>query len=153
MVRGLTIVVNNVVSHQRLVDVAKVVYGFDLPEVIKAFVITRPSGSAAQIGVPEVSKLAYKLGKPLIILPTINDAIELFTPAKVFIVYRTEDSQPLEDVEVSDNSMFVFSCSDVGFTKNELSLGTHVYPTKFRPGIGPAAEVALTLYIVTLKTR
>ncbi len=151
MVRGLIVVANNALSPQKLIDVARVVYNFEYPDLISTLVIAKPSGSAAQVGIPEVSKLAYKLGRSLIILPSINDAIELLKPSKVFLICRTDNSQPLEVTEIPDNSMLVVSCSDTGFTKTELSLGTHVFPKYFNSGVGPAAETALSLYIIALR--
>lgn len=151
MVKGVFLAANNASSPQRLVDVAKVVYNFERSDIIEALIITKPVGSAAQVGVPEVSKLAYKLGRRLVVLPSINDALELLRPTKVFLVCRTEESQPLEVAEVVSGSLFVISCSDVGFTKNELALGMHVYPKHFNSGIGPAAEAALTLHALASK--
>lgn len=145
------IVVNNVSSPQRLVDVARVIYNSEYSDLVKAFVITRIGGNVAQVGLPEVSKLAYKLGKPLIILPTVNDAIELFNPTDIYLIHRSPDSQYLEDLELRNNSMFLFSGSDSGFSKNELLLGKHTYFKGFNQGVSLIAEVAITLYILTLK--
>jgi len=152
MVKDLIVVANNASSPQRLVDIAKVVYSFEYSEIVNALVITRPTGSAAQVGIPEVSKLAYKLGKSLIILPSVSDAVELIKPSNVFLIYKGDDSKPLETVEIPNNSMIVVSCSDTGFTKSELALGTHVFPRYFNSGIGPVAEVALSLYIIALRS-
>ncbi|MEM2757298.1 MAG: RecB-family nuclease, partial [Sulfolobales archaeon] len=74
MIKGLFIVANNASSPQRLIDVAKVVYNFEYSNIINTLVITKPVGSAAQVGIPEISKLAYKLGRTLVILPSINEA-------------------------------------------------------------------------------
>lgn len=152
MVKGLIVVANNASSPQRLIDIAKVVYSFEYSEIVNTLVVTRPTGSAAQVGIPEISKLAYKLGKPLVVLPSINDAVELLKPSNVFLIYRGDDSKPLETIEVPNNSMIVVSCSDTGFTKGELALGTHVFPRYFNSGIGPVAEIALSLYIIALRT-
>ncbi|MEM2757595.1 MAG: RecB-family nuclease, partial [Sulfolobales archaeon] len=81
-----------------------------------------------------------------------NEALELFKPAKVFLLCKTDVSQELESVEVPDNSMIIVSCSDAGFTKSELALGTHVYPKYFNPGIGPVAEITLSLYTLASRT-
>lgn len=69
-------------SVQRIIDFLKTVYalGGATPVIIK------PVGAAAQIGVPEAHKIAYKLGKPLIVLPEITDLKELFNPAKIYYI-------------------------------------------------------------------
>ncbi len=151
MVKGLIVVANNASSPQKLVDVAKVVYNFEYPDLVSALVVTKPVGTAAQVGVPEISKLAYKLGKPLIVLPSISEAVELLKPSKIYLICKSDDYQPLEAVDIVDNSMLVVSCSETGFIRSELALGTHVFPKHFNSGIGPAAEVALTLYSIALR--
>lgn len=69
-------------SVQRIIDFLKTVYalGGATPVIIK------PVGAAAQIGVPEAHKIAYKLGKPLIVLPEITDLKELFKPPKIYYI-------------------------------------------------------------------
>lgn len=151
MIKYLVVVVNNISSPQRLIDVAKVVYNSGISNIIKAFVLTRVGGNVIQSGIPEVSKLAYRLGKSLVILPTLNDAIEVFTPTNVFLVSKSPDSLLLEDLELSDDVMLVFSGSDSGFTKNELALGRQVYFKGFNQLVSPVAEVALALYLINLK--
>jgi len=151
LIKHLVIVINNISSPQRLIDIAKVVYNSEVSNLIKAFVLTRVGGGVIQSGIPEVSKLAYKLGKSLVILPTLNDAIEVFNPSKVFLVGKSPDSLLLEDLELSDDTMLAFSGSDSGFAKNELALGRQVYFKGFNQLVSPVAEVALTLYIINLK--
>lgn len=153
MARNILVAANNASSPQKLIDVAKVVFNFEYSEIVSALIVTKPVGSAAQIGIPEVSKLAYKLGKTLVILPSVNDAIELFKPTKVLLLCRTNETQPIETIDIPDNSMIVASCSDVGFTKSELALGIHTYPKHFNYGIGPAAEIALSLHALASKVN
>lgn len=146
----LIIVVNGVSSPQKLIDAAKVVYSFE-HDLVSAFVITKPTGMAAQVGIPEVGKLAYKLGKTLVILPSLNDAIDLFKPNAVYLIYKSDTSIPLEEVEISEKTMIVISGSDGSFSKNELAVGRCVYPRNFIQNLNPAAELALALYILSSK--
>lgn len=56
-------------SVQRILDFVKTIYSYEnaIPVIVK------PIGAAAQIGVPEAYKHSYKVGKPLIILPELQD--------------------------------------------------------------------------------
>ncbi len=145
---------NNVTSPGRLTDTARVVYNFSSIEV-KGFIVTKVSGMAAQVGVPEVSKWAYRLGKPFLILPELKDVIELIKPTKVYLVVKTSESKPLESMQLSedDRVLLVVSGSDDGFTKKELGLGQQIYPEDFREPVGPAAEIAVTLHFLKERIR
>lgn len=56
-------------SVQKLLDFLKTAYAVKslIPVVIKPF------GAAAQVGIPEAHRIAYKLGRPLIVLPELSD--------------------------------------------------------------------------------
>ncbi len=148
-------VLNNVASPQRLVDSVKTAYSIESKIHVKAFIITKVSGMAAQTGLPEASKYAYKLGRPLIILPTLKDAIELLSPAKtILITKRSSNSRSLEDLEPTTEGvlMIVVSGSDGEFSKSELALGEHYHVPAFTY-LTPSASIALSYYIVEKKIK
>ena len=146
-------VLNNVTSPQRLIDAVKTAYSIESGPRIKAFIVTKVTGMAAQTGLPEASRYTYKLGKPLIILPTLKDAIELLNPARIILITkRSDNSKSLEDVEVSgsDTLMIVVSGSDSEFAKSELALGDHFHIPLFT-FLTPSASIALSYYIIKRK--
>lgn len=147
----LIVVVSNVSSPQRLIDFAKLVYG--LSNLRSSLVFTRVSGMAAQTGVPEVSKYLYRLGKPLLILPSPNDVIDLLRPDKVLVIAKTEISRDIEEV-VSDlrgRVALIINGSDTPPPKTELSLGDHVMVRELDPSTPPQAVLAVMLYVITKK--
>lgn len=149
----LVFVLNNVASPQKLVDSVKTAYGIVSKPRIRAFVVTKVSGMAAQTGLPEASKYAYKLGMPLIILPVLKDAVELLSPIKtILIVKESDNSMSLEELEplAEGTLMVVVSGNDGEFSKSELALGEHYHI----PGLTyltPSASIALLHYIIKKK--
>lgn len=137
---------HNVTSSQRLIDFARVVFNFD----IKYLVITKASGTAAQVGIPEISKLAFKNNRSIIILPDLKDAVELLKPKETFLVsYNQGKEFPndiLKDINKDESYYFVFSGIESGFTKLEQSLGTTVKISNISSDIGPAAMASIFLY-------
>ena len=132
-------------SVQRLEDVAKLVFNFGDP--VKGLIVTKPSGVAAQVGLPEVSKLAYRLDKTVLILPDIKDAIELLDPSKVLTISyefgRKVSELKLE--EVNGKILLVVGTSDPGLSKVESELGECIYPSWVAGDVGPVASLALIL--------
>lgn len=140
---GIIVVAHNAGSVQRLVDVARVAYAFD---AVKLLVATKPYGAAAQTGVPEVQKMALKRGRGFMVLPSIEDAVELLGPSRVYTVsWDYGEKIGLGGLDV-DGAMIVLGLTDPGLTKREAGLGTPVYPRGVSASLGPAAELALLLY-------
>ena len=67
------IIVHNVSSVQRLTDIARFILTYTMKQEVPLLVLSRVSGSAAQTGLAEVSKLAYKLGRPILITEGLED--------------------------------------------------------------------------------
>ncbi len=101
-------------SVQRIMDFVKTVYNFGeaTPVIIK------PIGAAAQIGVPEAYKLSYKLGKPLIVLPSINDLVEIFKPSKTY--YITGKGVPIDPAELSTDTAIVLPGGEMEPSRDEI---------------------------------
>jgi len=147
----LVVVVNNVSSPQRLIDFAKMVYG--LINLKSSLVFTRVSGMAAQTGVPEVSKYLFRLGKPLLILPTPQDVIDLLKPDRVLVLAKTEVSKDIEEVasDLKGKVALVVNGGDTPPSKTELSLGDHVMVGELDPSTPPQATLAIALYVIAKK--
>ncbi len=144
------IVFHEVSSVQRLQDMAKLAYGFANETIL---VVTKPSGAAAQIGIPEIGRLAYRNNKPLIVLPDIKDAIELLKP-KIVLTISDKYGEPLsidKIAEILSNSndtvMIIASGTETGLSKEEAYLGKPIKPPT-QGDIGPIASTAILLYIL-----
>ncbi len=118
----MILVLHNVTSTQRLIDTARIAFDNDA-----MFVVTKPGGTAAQAGIPEVSKLAYRMGKPFLVLPELKDAIELLSPEKVFLI--SNSGRKLTGDDLKGKVMVVLPGTESGFTKFELTLGEQVSVT------------------------
>lgn len=147
----LIVVVSNVSSPQRLIDFARLVYG--LSDLRSSLVFTRVSGMAAQSGVPEVGKYLYKLGKPLLLLPSPQDVVELLKPDKVLVLAKTEISRDIEEIvgSLRGRVALLVNGGDTPPTKTELSLGDHVMVGGLDPSLPPQATLAIILYVIMKK--
>jgi len=128
-------------SVQRLEDFAKFVFNFGDP--LKALIITRPSGVAAQVGVPEVFKLAYKLDKNIMVLPDIEDAIETVRPEIVYTI--NYDYGEEGELEIKERTMIIVGLTDPGLTKVEAQKGNAIKPRGVEGDVGPLGSLALLL--------
>jgi len=136
---------HNIASYQRLMDFSKAVFNFD----IKYFIITKVSGTAAQTGIPDLSKVAFKQGKSFIVLPDLKDAIELLQPDTVYLLLNNTDKELQPDsIDSNKKILIVFSGIESGFTKIEQSLGEMVRLPKIKLDIGPVASLGALLYCV-----
>nr|WP_236748920.1 RecB-family nuclease [Acidianus manzaensis] len=136
---------HNTTSSQRLIDFAKVIFNFD----IKYFVITKVSGTAAQVGIPEVSRLAFKNNKSIIILPDLKDAIDLLKPTQTLLIGYNQGQEfksDFIDKNVNGTYYIVFSGIESGFSKLEQSLGTTFKIPYLNSDIGANALASIFLY-------
>ncbi|BFI75296.1 RecB-family nuclease [Sulfurisphaera ohwakuensis] len=139
----LFIVLHNISSTQRIIDFAKLIFNLN----INHFIVTKVGGVAAQAGVPEVSKLAYKNNKSFIILPDLKDAIEIFKPEVVYLFTQSAEKTFTKDL-LKDKSrvMLVFPGNESGFNKLELNLGEPVKIEGLSNEISPVALVGIVAY-------
>lgn len=88
--KELYVVLYSPSSVQKLLDFLKTIYAvnFSIPVIVKPF------GAAAQIGIPEAHKVAYRLGKPLIVLPELADLDHVLRCDALY--YLTEDGKEVE---------------------------------------------------------
>jgi len=145
------VVLNNVSSPQRLIDTAKVTYSANM-DFVKGFIAVKVTGMAAQTGVPEVSRVAYKLSKTFMVLPTIKDAVEILKPTKIVMLVDSEVSEDLSSLRINDEDRILLIVSGIenGFTKAELGLGIPVTIREFTQ-LPPAPATALALYVLKNK--
>ncbi|MGB9709825.1 RecB-family nuclease [Infirmifilum uzonense] len=146
-------VLHNTQSSQRLAEVARTVYGLGFNYLI----VTKAVGSAAQVGVPEAQKLAYKFGRNLLVLADLSEAIELLQPRKVLLVMPGKYggrglhealAEAAKELREGDKVFLVFGGVEPGLSQRELKLGEMVSPEGVEEDIGTVALVAISLYRV-----
>ncbi len=145
-------VIHDVSSAQRLIDMARTVYGLGY----RVLVATKVYGAAAQSGVPEAMRLALRLGRSFVTLPELHDAVELFSPETVILVSRDygEEVEPVSLREAArGKTMIVFGGGEPGLTKNDVALGRAVYPRGVSGRLSPVAEAAIILYALLEEPR
>ncbi len=121
----LYIVLYTVSGVQRVVDFVKTVYslGRGVPVIVK------PIGAAAQIGVPEANRYAYRLNKPLLVLPELRDMVEIFGVDKMYIIHRVGRETTLGEIcrKASEyKRVAIVIPGDMEYSKQDLALGEPV---------------------------
>jgi SpoU rRNA methylase family enzyme len=140
----LIVVLNNVTSVQRLLDFSRVAL---TSGEVKYLVLTKVGGTAAQAGVPEVHKQAFRSSKGLLVLPELRDAIEILSPEAVYMISSTGKNELNgEELLRAKRVMVVFSGVEPGFSKLEESLGLHVKLPGVNDDIGPSSLLSVFLY-------
>ena len=133
--RELYLGLHNITSSQKLIDFSKLAFNI---KYIKYLIITKAGGTAAQSGIPEVNKIAFKLNKPFLVLPELKDAIELLQPDITLLISQYAE-KPLDflKLEKYKKIFVVFSgLEGSGFNKIEQSLGEHVKVLEEVPELG-----------------
>ena len=134
-------------SPQRLLDVARLAFSSSVVDILA---VIRPSAMAAQVGVPEVGKLAYKTGRRLAILPQIQDLSEVMGVSTIAFLVHDESAYSLEEVlkESGESIAIVIQGGDTPFTKGDLALGKPVKHSMPEIPPIPAADAALVIETV-----
>ncbi|MCE4606347.1 MAG: RecB-family nuclease [Desulfurococcales archaeon] len=141
------LVLNNTSSPSRVMDFIKI--GSSMG--VKEFAYTKVYGAAAQTGIPDAFKYAYKNGLSLVVMPTLEDFVETVKPGLTILLTGTgqELSDLLEKYQASSSSIaLVFDGSDAGFDPLERKFGAQAYLREVPGRLPVVAEVALSLYIV-----
>jgi len=148
MLDNVVVCIHNVASPQRLVDAAKVVFSLGDAKVLAA---SRVTGMAAQTGVPEVMRYAYKLKKSFLVFPTLQDVIDLLRPDDVLLLVPEgfPEAENLESKDIQNKRvLLVISGSDDGFTRADLGLGSAVYLPGVKEFLPSVAFIAISLWIL-----
>ncbi|KSW12134.1 hypothetical protein CF15_05040 [Pyrodictium occultum] len=143
----VAVVVHDVSSAQRLIDMAKLVYGLGFTHLVA----TKVYGAAASSGVPEAMRLALRLGRSFSVLPSVKDAVEILSPGRIVVVSR-EYGEPVdpwsyaEKLAGEESLMIVLGGIDAAPGRDVAGLGEAVYPVGSEGRLTPVAEAALLLY-------
>jgi len=152
--RNVLPTLHNVYSPQKVLEAARLVYGLGY----RNLVVTKASGAAAQAGVPEAQKIALKRGTNLFYLADLDDALELFKPARVYLFvpegYAEREFVPRVVREEAESSrvLLVFGGAEPGLSKREMEMGVPVY----LPGLSEHSTVgtlAVALYLLVLDAK
>ncbi|MEM4576857.1 MAG: RecB-family nuclease [Candidatus Nezhaarchaeales archaeon] len=149
-------VLHNVFSAEVVKQFAKLCYGLGF----KTIVISKPSGAAAQAGLPEAQKLALKKGRALIVLSGLEDLIELFKPSQiVFITPKKYAKEPLDVERITSETRrgpvaVIFGGSEPGISIKEMELGIPMH-INVEDDLGPLGFASITLFMIsnTFKTK
>ena len=146
------VVLHDVASVQRLVDMARLVYGLG----VKTFVASKVYGAAATNGIPEVTRLALRMGRGFYVVSTAAEAVELLRPDTVLVV-SYEHGEPVDPSEAvglfKGRTVVIFGGTDASPTREEASLGKPIYPRGAGSRLGPIAEAAIVLFPLVSRSR
>ena len=135
----MIVVYHDVHSVAKLQEIARIVFAYDNVDL---FVISRPQGTAAQTGVPEIHLAAAKKGKKILVVPDLKDAVELLSPEHVFIITRKAE-KILDPGEVGEGDMIVVAGTEPDATKFDID---GLEARKIEPeGMGDVGYVATAL--------
>ncbi|MEL9940313.1 MAG: RecB-family nuclease [Ignisphaera sp.] len=137
-------------SPYRLIDLAKVAYSFNF---VTGFVVVRPTGLAAQSGLPEVFKLAYKYGKSLFVLSQLRELKDLLSIDKlIFIIQNNKEAPDIEQVidMASDSVAIIIQAGESPFSKEDISMGYVSRINEMNESFSPNAVAEATAAILKI---
>lgn len=133
-------------SPHRLQDLAKLAYSM---KFVDAFIAVKPTGMAAQVGVPEVFRLAYKLDRRFLVLPRLSDIKELIKVDNVVFIVHSEEAPDICQLylEKEKSVALVVQAGETPFTKEDLAMGSIVRVAELEGyrSPNPVAEAAIAL--------
>lgn len=124
-------------------------YGFKGVDV-DMFIVTRSTGLASQVGVPEAYKVALKYGKPLVVLPGMKEVLEFFSFDEVYLVLPGQsDLRRMEEIDLGGSRYaFVFAGEEHG--RSEVPAEALSIP-ELPADSPPQVTIALALYTILKK--
>lgn len=138
----IILIYHNINATRKLEEMTRIAFGFD----VDLFVVSKPTGSAAQSGVPEIHKQAFRKGKNILIVGDLRDAIELIQPDEVYTITKFGEKPNFEELREKAKEkkvVFVLGGTEPGLSKKEIELGT---PINIKWEIGEIGEAAILLY-------
>ncbi|KUO88442.1 MAG: RecB-family nuclease [Thermoproteus sp.] len=136
----LTVAVYNISSLPRLMEFARVTYGFG----VKRLAAVRVFGSAAQ-QIGDLFKLAFKIGGEVLVFNDLRDLNEALRPDLVIgLTRRGEGVEPLTGLP-EGHVVIVVSGSDLPITQRELPPGAKL-AYAVEEDVGSLGQLAVALY-------
>ncbi len=110
-------VIHNISSVPKMVEYARVAIGYGFNTIV----YSRVFGAAAQQGIGEVFKMALRHNASIVVLPDINDVVDLLKPDTVLFVSRPHRGSTLFTADlVKGRTMIVVNGSDLPFVEEEV---------------------------------
>lgn len=135
----LYVVVYNISSASKMLEFAKLTYGFGLRKLVLAKIF---GAAAQQIG--DLFKLAFKMGKEVLVLNDLFDVIDVLRPDAILALSKPDVAEPLVVPDASRLALIVHG-SDFSFSQKELPQGAKVVYAVDRD-IGSLGQLAIALY-------
>ena len=128
------LIFHNFASQIKLEEMARtaLAYGADLVVVSKA------TGMAAQAGIPTVSRLVFEKGGRLLVTHSLEEAIELLNPKKVYLITDLAEEE-LKPQEIEEEAAYVFFGNYPVKKEEELGEKRYISPK----GVSEVAQVCL----------
>ena len=138
-------------SPYRLIDLAKVAYSFNF---VKGFIVIKPVGLAAQSGLPEVFKIAYKHNKPLFILSNLSELKDVLSIEKlIFLIQSCKEAPDIEDLVKTLNAKslaIIVQAGETPLTKEDITLGNVAKISELSEIFSPSAVAEATAALLKL---
>lgn len=146
--QNVFVVLHNVHAVSKVMETAQVVYGLGFQN----FVVSRAEGSAAQTGVPDANRMAIRMKRTFMVLPSLQDVIELLEVERPLLVVSpvlTRERLDLAELSKTANSdkktVIVLSGSNSSFSRKEMDLG-ECKSLNSQIDIGCAGTASVILY-------
>ena len=145
---NIYVVLHDVHAVSKVIETAQVVYGLGFSN----FIVSKAEGSAAQSGVPEANKLAIKMKRNFMVLPSLRDVIELLGVEKPRLITSpvlTKERVDLtvlgKELQSGERMMLVVSGGNSSFSRKDMDMGECI-SLDAKIDIGPAGTIAVILY-------
>ncbi|RTZ68945.1 MAG: hypothetical protein DSZ30_03360 [Aquificaceae bacterium] len=128
------VVFHNFASQIKLEEMARTALAYGA----KLVVVSKATGMASQAGIPTVSRLVFEKGGRLLVTHTLEEALELLKPKKVYLITDLAQEE-LKKEEIEEGNAYVFFGNYP--VKKEEQLGEMRYISP--KGVSEVAQVCL----------
>ncbi len=128
------VIFHNFASQIKLEEMARTALAYGAPLIV----VSKATGMAAQAGIPTVSRLVFEKGGKLLVTHSLEEALEILKPQKVYLITDLAD-QELKPEEIQEGAAYVFFGNYP--VKKEETLGEKRFLSP--KGISEVAQVCL----------
>jgi SpoU rRNA methylase family enzyme len=128
------VIFHNFASQIKLEEMARTALAYGA----KLVVVSKATGMAAQAGIPTVSRLVFEKGGRLLVTHTLEEALELLNPKKVYLITDLAQEE-LKKEEIEEGNAYVFFGNYPVKKEEELGEMRYISPK----GVSEVAQVCL----------
>ena len=128
------VIFHNFASQIKLEEMARTALAYGA----KLVVVSKATGMAAQAGIPTVSRLVFEKGGRLLVTHTLEEALELLNPKKVYLITDLAQEE-LKKEEIEEENAYVFFGNYPVKKEEELGEMRYISPK----GVSEVAQVCL----------